>query len=112
MRPMPYLTVISRRTAETRLMQKLSTLSTTVLLWMFFLAPLYAQEHVTPRVRLPPDGLSREESRAVHLYREVLPTVVTILASKLVLTADGPRMARGGRRASAAECWFFQKLTC
>ena len=72
-------------------MQKLSTLRTTVLLWMFFLAPLYAQEHVTPRVRLPPDGLSREESRAVHLYREVLPTVVTILASKLVLTAEGPR---------------------
>ena len=50
---------------------------------------IQAQEHAAPKVRTPPDYLQGEEARAAGLYREVLPTVVTILTSRQVVTQEG-----------------------
>ena len=48
---------------------------------MLFIFPmtLPAQEnHVHPKVRVPPQNLAGEEAQAVELYAKILPTLVTI----------------------------------
>ena len=54
-----------------------------------WIAPLYAQEHATPKERVPPKDLSGEEAQAVKLYRKVSETVVTIFSLQQVFTAEG-----------------------
>ncbi len=42
-------------------------------------------EHAGPKARRPPKNLAGEEARTVELYREVLPSVVTVTAAKRVV---------------------------
>ena len=58
--------------------------------WVLAVASLYAVEHAHPKVRVPPDDLPGEERRAVRLYQDVLPTVVTISSSRPIFTPRGP----------------------
>ena len=51
--------------------------------------PVNAQEHSPEKVRIPPDYLTGDEARAVNLYREILPTVVTIFSRQSVITSEG-----------------------
>ena len=57
--------------------------------------PLRAQDHEHPKVRVPPDDLSGEESAAVELYRRVLPTVVTIFTTHVNISPNGPITQEG-----------------
>ncbi len=54
-----------------------------------------AQEHAPPKTRAAPDYLSGEEARTAELYREVLPTFVTIATTRHALTERGPRQQSG-----------------
>ena len=65
------------------------TLGVAAFLLNFWTPALDAQEHATPKVRVAPAYLSGDEVQAVELYREVLPTVVTVLTSRHVLTQEG-----------------------
>ncbi len=53
-------------------------------------------EHVSPKVRTPPDDLTPTEKEAAELYRRVLPAVVTIL------TEGVPAAGQGGEGAGSA----------
>ncbi|MFQ5792906.1 MAG: S1C family serine protease [Acidobacteriota bacterium] len=71
-------------------------MSAVLLLSMFCTSALYAQEHAARKTRGAPDYLAGEEARAAQLYREVLPTVVTILTSTEVFNQTGGREEQGG----------------
>ena len=53
------------------------------------------QEHAAGKVRRAPDVLADEEALAVELYREVLPSVVTILTVRRVASPSGASHERG-----------------
>ncbi len=76
-------------------MQNISTLGVVAFLFTVWTPTLYAQEHAAPKVRMAPDYLSGEEAQAAELYREVLPTVVTVLTSQRVLTQEGQERQEG-----------------
>ncbi len=76
-------------------MQKLSIPRVAAALCIFWTPTLYAQDHAVPKVRTAPDDLSGEEAQAVELFREVLPTVVTVLTSQSVLTQQGQAQQGG-----------------
>lgn len=52
------------------------------------------ESHAAPKERTAPDGLAGSEASDVALYREVLPTVVTIFATRDQATPEGPRQQR------------------
>ena len=54
-----------------------------------------AQDHEESKVRVPPDYLSGAEARAAELYREVLPSVVTITTAQVVVTPRGRLQSEG-----------------
>ncbi len=53
------------------------------------------QEHAVRKGRRAPDGLAEGEVLVVELYREVLPSVVTILTARRVATPIGASHERG-----------------
>ena len=61
----------------------------------FRINPLNAQEHASPKIRITPKYLSKEESRHVKLYQKVLPTIVTIFTSRNVITMEGNKQQDG-----------------
>lgn len=58
-------------------------------------ASLAVQEHSGPKVRRPPDVLMEGEARAVELYQQVLPTVVTVLTTRRVVGRSGASRRHG-----------------
>ncbi len=58
-------------------------------------AAILAQEHAPPKVRVAPDYLSGEQARTAELYREVLPTFVTIATTRAIRTQEGPQQQAG-----------------
>jgi len=68
------------------MIEPIKLLATLFLLINSFL--IYAQEHATPKKHITPEYLRGEEVRAVQLYSDVLPTVVTIITSRLVFTEE------------------------
>ncbi len=76
-------------------MKKVITTNAVALLCALEFAPACGQEHATPKLHLPAKHLSGEEARAAKLYREVLPTVVTIFTSRQMLTPQGLLGERG-----------------
>ena len=59
------------------------------------IAQVQEHEHVGPKLRTPPEGLTGEEAQAVELYRQVVPTVVTIFTQRVVRTPEGPDLKQG-----------------
>ncbi len=76
-------------------MQNISILGVAAFLLTVWTPTLYAQEHAAPKIRVAPDYLLGEEAQAAELYREVLPTVVTVLTSQRVLAQEGPGQQGG-----------------
>ena len=70
-------------------MQRSTRYVAALVLWALAVSTVQAQEHAAPKVRTPPAYLMGEEARVVELYHEVLPTVVTIVASRQVVTQQG-----------------------
>ena len=68
------------------MIEPIKLLATLFLLINSFL--IYAQEHATPKKHITPEYLRGEEVRAVQIYSDVLPTVVTIITSRLVFTEE------------------------
>jgi len=56
---------------------------------------LGSQEHQPAKVRQAPAYLAADEARSSALYERVLPTVVTILTSRHVLTGEGQEVQEG-----------------
>lgn len=52
------------------------------------------QDHVAPKVRSLPEDLFPDEAQIARLYRDVLPSVVTIFAEGTEITERGPEPAR------------------
>ncbi len=70
-------------------MHKPSIVGVAALVGTLWTPTVHAQEHAAPKVRAAPDYLSGGEAVAAELYREVLPTVVTVLTARRVLTQEG-----------------------
>lgn len=66
-----------------------------VFVWFIYASQPWSQDHQPPKIRQTPDYLSDDESRSSALYKRVLPTVVTILTSKQVLTSEGEETHEG-----------------
>ena len=86
--------------------QGLSALFLGAMLCMAWTGDSLAQQHAEPKPRTAPDYLSGEEAQAAGLYRNVLPTVVTIATSARVLTKEGlqQRSAIGSGVLVSPEC--------
>ncbi len=75
-------------------MKNVINISAVALLCGLGFSSVRGQELAARKERLPASFLSGEETRAAKLYRQVLPTVVTIFTSRQVLTPQGPQEQR------------------
>ena len=72
---------------------------------------LWPEEHAGPKRRIPPDDLSGEEAKAVELYLDVLPIVVTILTSSQTRFQEGMENQEGvGSEPLVIECNYHEKI--
>ena len=85
-------------------------MNTAVIMWALLLvscsAPVIgAEEHAKIKERRPPNYLSGDEAKSVALYRNVLPTVVTIFTEKQDIQGDGraPEQSLGSGVIVSAE---------